>query len=42
MDFSIPAEQLVMHDRVRQFVEEELNPISLQVETSGGNPTRDC
>jgi hypothetical protein len=27
MDFSIPAEQLVMRDRVRQFVEEELNPI---------------
>ena len=38
MDFSIPAEQLVMRDRVRQFVEEELNPISLQVETSGEIP----
>ena len=38
MDFSIPAEQLFMRDRVRQFVEEELNPISLQVETSGEIP----
>ena len=38
MDFSIPAEQLVMRDRVKQFVEEELNPISLQVETSGEIP----
>jgi acyl-CoA dehydrogenase len=38
MDFSIPAEQLVMCDRVRKFVEEELNPISLQVETSGEIP----
>jgi acyl-CoA dehydrogenase len=27
-----------MRDRVRQFVEEELNPISLQVETSGEIP----
>jgi acyl-CoA dehydrogenase len=38
MDFSIPAEQLVMCDRVRKFVGEELNPISLQVETSGEIP----
>ena len=38
MDFSIPAEQLVMRDRVKQFVEEELDPISLQVETSGEIP----
>ncbi len=38
MEFSIPAEQLVMRDRVKKFVAEELNPISLQVETSGEIP----
>jgi len=38
MEFSIPAEQLVMRDRVRKFVAEELNPISMQVETSGEIP----
>jgi len=35
---SIPNEELVLRDRVKQFVEEELNPISLQVETSGEIP----
>jgi len=34
----IPNEELVLRDRVKQFVEEELNPISLQVETSGEIP----
>ncbi|MBW2337105.1 MAG: acyl-CoA dehydrogenase family protein, partial [Deltaproteobacteria bacterium] len=38
MEDSIPKEDLVMRDRVKQFVEEELNPISLQVETSGEIP----
>ena len=38
MEDSIPIEDLVMRDRVKQFVEEELNPISLQVETSGEIP----
>jgi len=38
MDFSIPDDQLLMRDKVKQFVEEELNPISLQVETSGEIP----
>jgi len=35
---SILKEELVLRDRVKQFVEEELNPISLQVETSGEIP----
>jgi len=35
---SIPNAELVLRDRVKQFVEEELNPISLQVETSGEIP----
>ena len=35
---SIPKEELVMRDRVRRFVEEKLNPISLQVETTGEIP----
>ncbi len=34
----IPEEELVLRDRVKQFVEEVLNPISLQVETSGEIP----
>jgi acyl-CoA dehydrogenase len=38
MEDSIPKEELVLRDRVRRFVEEELNPISLQVETSGEIP----
>ena len=38
MVFSIPDDQLLMRDKVKQFVEEELNPISLQVETSGEIP----
>ena len=38
MEDSISKEDLVLRDRVRQFVEEELNPISLQVETSGEIP----
>lgn len=40
MDFSIPTEQLGMRNRVKQFVEEELNPISLQVETMGEIPQK--
>lgn len=35
---SIPKEELVLRDRVKQFVEEELNPISLQVDNSGEIP----
>ena len=35
---SIPKQELVLRDRVKQFVEEELNPISLQVETTGEIP----
>ena len=38
MDFSIPAEQLHFRDRIKRFVEEELEPISLQVEASGEIP----
>jgi len=38
MEDSIPNEELVLRDRVRLFVEEELSPISLQVETSGEIP----
>ena len=38
MDFSIPDDQLLMRDQVKKFVEDELNPISLQVETSGEIP----
>ena len=38
MEDSIPKEELVFCDRVKQFVEEELNPISRQVETSGEIP----
>ena len=33
-----PNKELVYRDRVKKFVEEELNPISLQVETSGEIP----
>jgi len=35
---SIPKEELVLRDRVKKFVEEDLNPISLQVETTGEIP----
>jgi len=35
---SIPNEEIVLRDRVKQFVDEELNPISSQVETSGQIP----
>jgi len=37
---SIPNEERVFRDRVKQFVAEELNPISLQVETDGEIPER--
>jgi acyl-CoA dehydrogenase len=35
---SISNKELVLRDRVKQFVDEELKPISLQVETSGEIP----
>ena len=38
MGDTIPNKELVYRDRVKNFVEEELNPISLQVETSGEIP----
>ena len=38
MGDTIPNKELVYRDRVKKFVEEELNPISLQVETSGEIP----
>jgi acyl-CoA dehydrogenase len=38
MEDTIPNKELVYRDRVKKFVEEELNPISLQVETSGEIP----
>jgi acyl-CoA dehydrogenase len=38
MEIAIPSEQLDFLSRVKQFVEEELNPISLQVETLGEIP----
>jgi acyl-CoA dehydrogenase len=38
MGDAIPNKELVYRDRIKKFVEEELNPISLQVETSGQIP----
>ena len=38
MEIAIPSEQLDFLSRVKQFVEEELNPIFLQVETLGEIP----
>ena len=38
MEIAIPSEQLDFLSRVKQFVEEEFNPISLQVETLGEIP----
>ncbi|MGB5749503.1 MAG: acyl-CoA dehydrogenase family protein [Desulfobacterales bacterium] len=38
MEDPIPNKELDYRDRVKQFVEEELNPISRQVETSGEIP----
>lgn len=38
MEYSIPDEVLALRARVKRFVEEELNPISLQVETTGEIP----
>ena len=38
MEVSIPNDLQKLRSRVKQFVEEELNPISLQVETSGEIP----
>ena len=38
MEETIPSKMRVLRDRVKQFVDEELNPISLQVETSGQIP----
>ncbi len=38
MDDSIPEEQLVFHNKIRQFVAEELEPISLKVEKDGWIP----
>jgi len=35
---SIPEKELVYRDRIKKFVHEDLNPISLQVETSGEIP----
>jgi acyl-CoA dehydrogenase len=35
---SSPREELFLRDRVKQFVEEELNPISMQVDSSGEIP----
>ena len=38
MDDSIPEEQLVFHNKIKQFVAEELEPISLRVEKDGRIP----
>ncbi len=38
MEFSIPDDQLLLRDKVKQLVEEDLNPISLQVEATGEIP----
>ena len=38
MEDQISSEEQKMQDRVKQFVEEELNPISLQVEKEGWIP----
>ena len=38
MEDLIPKEELLYLDRIKKFVQEELNPISLQVETSGEIP----
>ena len=38
MEDLISNEELVFRDKIIKFVEEELNPISLQVETSGEIP----
>ncbi len=38
MEDKIPKEELLYRDRIRKFVREELDPISLQVETSGEIP----
>jgi len=35
---TIPSDELIFRDKVNKFVEEDLNPISLQVETSGEIP----
>ena len=34
----IPNEELIFRDKIIKFVKEDLNPISLQVETSGEIP----
>ena len=34
MEDKIPEEELLYRDRIRKFIQEELDPISLQVETS--------
>jgi len=38
VEFSTPDDQLSMRDQVKQFVEEDLNPISMQVEATGEIP----
>ena len=38
MDYKIPAKQLNIIEKVRSFVKERLDPISLQVETNGSIP----
>jgi acyl-CoA dehydrogenase len=38
MEDKIPQKELVYRDRIKKFVREELDPISLQVETSGEIP----
>jgi acyl-CoA dehydrogenase len=38
MNLSIPEDQLLMRDKVKQLVEEDLNPISMQVEATGEIP----
>ncbi len=38
MEVSVPPKELELRDRVKQFVEEELNPITLQVEAAGAIP----
>jgi acyl-CoA dehydrogenase len=38
VEFSTPDDQLLVRDQVKQFVEEDLNPISMQVEATGEIP----
>ena len=38
MEAIIPNKELVYRDRIKKFVHEDLDPISLQVETSGEIP----